>query len=63
MLKQLVLVGRYLPDSDVGTTILHIGDLANGTADTIERAMLYNTCLTKHFKLPNYMLLVVMVHQ
>ena len=40
VLKQLVLVGRYLTDSGVATTFLHIGDLANGTADTIERAML-----------------------
>ena len=42
-MKQLVLVGRYLPtESDTGiqTSYLHIVDLPNGTADTIETAML-----------------------
>ena len=43
VMKQLVLVGRYLPtESDTGiqTSYLHIVDLPNGTADTIETAML-----------------------
>ena len=40
ILKQLVLVGRYLTDSGVKTSFLHIGDIINGTAETIEGAIL-----------------------
>lgn len=40
VMKQLVLVGRYLSDTGVQTSYLHIVDLPNGTADTIETAML-----------------------
>ena len=40
ILKQLVLVGRYLTDSGIKTSFLHIRDIANGTAETIEGAML-----------------------
>ena len=38
ILKQLVLVGRYLTNSGVKTSFLHIGDIihVNGTAETIE---------------------------
>ncbi len=31
VLKQLVLVGRYLTNGEVKTSFLHITDLANGT--------------------------------
>ena len=39
ILKQLVLVGRYLTDSGIKMSFLHIGDI-NGTAETIEGAIL-----------------------
>ena len=38
--KQLVLVGRYVTDSGVKTSFLCIKDMPNGTADTIEGAIL-----------------------
>ena len=41
ILKQLVLVGRYLTDSGVKTSFLHIGDIMNGKAETIEGAILH----------------------
>ena len=40
VLKQLVLVGRYLTESGIRTSFLHIGDIANGTAESIEQAIL-----------------------
>ncbi len=40
VLKQLVLVGRYLTNGEVKTSFLHITDLANGTAETIEGSIL-----------------------
>ena len=40
ILKQLVLVGRYLTDSGAKTSFLHISDIANGTAETIKGAIL-----------------------
>ena len=40
VLKQLVLVGRYLTNSVIKTSYLHIGDIVNGTAETIEGAIL-----------------------
>jgi hypothetical protein len=40
VLKQLVLVGRYLTDEGVKTSFLCITDIPNGTAETIEGAML-----------------------
>ena len=33
-------MGRYLTDSGIKTSFLHIGDIANGTAETIEKAIL-----------------------
>ena len=41
ILKQLVLVGRYLTDSGVKTSFLRIGDMMNGKAETIEGAILH----------------------
>ena len=63
VLKQLVLVGQYLTDSGVKTSFLHIGDIISGTAETIERAILCSTCVTKPFRLQSCVLLVVMVCQ
>ena len=41
VLKQLVLVGRYkMSDSGVKTSFLHIQDMRNGKAETIEEAIL-----------------------
>lgn len=40
VLKQLVLVGRYLTDDGIKTSFLCITDIPNGTAETIEGAML-----------------------
>ncbi|MCG8623277.1 MAG: hypothetical protein MJE68_14955, partial [Proteobacteria bacterium] len=41
ILKQLVLVARYvLPSGDVETNYIHIWDIPNGTAATIEGAIL-----------------------
>ena len=40
VLKQLVLVGRYLTDEGAKTSFLCITDIPNGTAETIEGAML-----------------------
>ena len=40
VLKQLVLVGRYLTDEGVKTSFLCITDIPNGTAETIEGSML-----------------------
>ena len=41
VLKQLVLVVRYhLPTGDVTTSLLAIDDLPDGTADSIETAIL-----------------------
>ena len=40
VLKQLVLVGRYLTDEGMKTSFLCITDISNGTAETIERAIL-----------------------
>ena len=41
ILKQLVLVGRYLTDSGVKTSFLHIGDIMNSKAQTSEGAILH----------------------
>ena len=35
-----MLVGRYLTNSGVKTSFLHVGDVVNGTAETIEGAIL-----------------------
>ena len=40
VLKQLVLVGWYVTDSGIKTSYLHIGDIVNGTAETIKGAIL-----------------------
>jgi len=40
VLKQLVLVGRYLTDDGIKTSFLRITDVPNGTAETITGAML-----------------------
>ena len=40
VLKQLVLVGRYLNDEGKKTSFLCITDIPNGTAETIEETML-----------------------
>ena len=40
VLKQLVLVGRYLTDDGIKTSFLCITDILNGTAETIEGAVL-----------------------
>ena len=40
VLKQLLLVGRYLTDEGVKTSFLCITDIPNGTAETIEGSML-----------------------
>ena len=40
VLKQLVLVGRYLTEGGVKTSFLHIGSIINGRAETIEGAIL-----------------------
>ena len=40
VLKQLVLVGKYLTDDGVKTSFMCITDIPNGTAETIEGAML-----------------------
>ena len=40
VLKQLVLVGRYLTDDGIKTSYLCITDIPNGTAETIEAVML-----------------------
>jgi len=40
VLKQLVLVGRYLTDDGIKTSFLRITDIPNGTAETITGAML-----------------------
>ena len=40
VLKQLVLVGKYLTGSGIQTYVLCITDIPNGTAETIERALL-----------------------
>ena len=40
VLKQLVLVGRYVAGDGVKTSFLHTGDIANDTAETIEGAIL-----------------------
>ena len=40
VLKQLVLIGRHLTDEGVKTSFLCIKDIPNGTAETIEEAML-----------------------
>ena len=51
VLKQLVLVGRYqMSDSGVKTSFLHVQDMRNGKAETIEEAILNflqtNSCNT-----------------
>ena len=40
VLKQLVLVGRYLTEGSAKTSFLHIGDIIYGRAETIEGAIL-----------------------
>ena len=40
VLKQHVLIGRHLTDEGVKTSFLCIKDIPNGTAETIEEAML-----------------------
>lgn len=40
VLKQLVLVGKYLTSEGVKTSFLCITDIPNGTAETIESEML-----------------------
>ena len=40
VLKQLVLVGKYLTHDGVRTSFLTITDIPNGTAETIEGVML-----------------------
>lgn len=40
VLKQLVLVGRYLTDDGIKTSFLRITDIPNGTAETITGAMM-----------------------
>ena len=57
-----VLIGRYLTDSGIKTSFLHIGDIINGTAVTTEGVILQNLG-DKTFELPVCVLLVVMVHQ
>ena len=40
VLKQLVIVAKYiLPSGKIETSFLHIGDIADGTAETIEDAI------------------------
>ena len=63
ILKQLVLVGRYLTDSGVKTSFLHIGDIMNGTAETIEGAILHYLGDKTLQITQSCVLLVVMVHQ
>ena len=45
VLKQLVLVGRYLTNEDVKTSFLCNTDIPNGTAETIEGSMLRDKTL------------------
>ena len=40
VLKELVLVGRYWTDDGIKTSFLCITDIPNGTAETIDGAML-----------------------
>ena len=40
VLKQLVLVGRYLTEVGVIASFLNIGDIINGRAETIKLAIL-----------------------
>ena len=40
VLKQLVLVGRYLTDDGIKASFLHIGDIVNGTDEAIEQAIM-----------------------
>ena len=40
VLKQLVLVARYLTKGGVRTSFLHVRNIHNGTAETIEAALL-----------------------
>ena len=45
VLKQLVLVGRYLTDEGLKTSFLCITDIPNGTAKTIEGAIHKTLCI------------------
>lgn len=59
VLKQLVLVGRYLTNSGIKTSL----EILSMVQLTPLKMHCSSTCLTKHFRLPNCVLLVVMVHQ
>ena len=41
VLKQLVLVGRYVSNSGVKTSFLYIRDIVNGRAETVEGSILH----------------------
>ena len=46
ILKEMVVYARYISDGDVKTTFLHISELFNGKADTIESSLL--ACLEEN---------------